>query len=290
MDDRMFRSIHSSLLSFDIEWIPDPEAARRLVGAPEGDDPKSIQQGWNALWSRYGATPANPQPYLKTILCRIVSICGVYREVGEDGGVVLKLITLPRDPTNPEQAAEVSILRNFLKAVGRKNPQLVGFNSQEADLPIVVQRSIVHGLFSEGLAERPEKPWLGMDYFAATSEASIDLALLLGRFRQMPSLHEAAVLSGIPGKVEVSGVSVPEMWIQGRLEEVVAYNEFDVLTTHLLWARMAHFIGLLTRESYAAEEFLVRRLIEEEIAGGKDHLKKFLAVWDGLRARSRQQG
>lgn len=281
----MFRTISDHLFSFDVEWIPDPVAAQRLTGAPSGSSGAEIQAGWNALWQRGGATPENPQPYLKTILCRIVSICGVYREATPDGPE-LRLVSLPRDPGVGEQAAEASILRNFLKAVGRKKPQLVGYNSSEADIPIIVQRSIVNGLYGEGMGTRPGKPWEGIDYFANSTDASIDLAPILGRFRQMPSLHEAAVLSGIPGKVDVSGGSVPEMWIQGRLAEIVAYNEFDALTTHLLWARVARFAGLLSGDTYVREQEAVESLIEAEIASGKVHLARFLEVWRDLRGGS----
>ncbi len=278
----MFRTIGSHLFSFDVEWIPDPVAAQRLTGASAGSSGGEIQAGWNALWQRGGATAENPQPYLKTILCRIVSICGVYRESTVDGPK-LQLVSLPKQPEKADQVPEAAILRGFLKAVGRKKPQLVGYNSAEADIPIIVQRSIVHGLYGEGMGTRPEKPWEGVDYFANSADASIDLAPILGRFRQMPSLHEAAVLSGIPGKVDVSGGSVPEMWLQGRIREIVAYNEFDALTTHLLWARVAHFAGLLSKDAYVEEQEAVEGLIETEIANGKKHLGRFLEVWRDLR-------
>jgi hypothetical protein len=170
-----------------------------------------------------------------------------------------------------------------MKSVGRRKPQLVGFNSAQADVPIIVQRAIVHGLAGMGFSERPAKPWEGVDYFdARNSEYNVDLADALGQFRDRPSLHQAATLSGIPGKIEVSGDSVAEMWLQGKLREIVAYNEFDAFTTHLLWARVAHFSGLLGSEQYEREQELVRLLLEEEISAGKTHLEKFVAEWDRL--------
>ena len=38
------------------------------------------------------------------------------------------------------------LLTSFLKSVGRRKPQLVGYNSSQADIPIIIQRAIVHGL------------------------------------------------------------------------------------------------------------------------------------------------
>ena len=57
-----------------------------------------------------------------------------------------------------------------------------------------------------------------------------------------------------PGKIDVSGDSVAHMWSEGKLNEIVAYNEFDAFTTHLLWARVAHFSGLLSGEEYTKEQ------------------------------------
>jgi hypothetical protein len=72
------------------------------------------------------------------------------------------------------------------------------------------------------------------------------------------------------------------MWAEGKLNEIVAYNEFDAFTTHLLWARVAHFSGLLSSEQYIAEQDLVRRLLKEEIEAGREHLEKFIVEWDRL--------
>ena len=66
-------------------------------------------------------------------------------------------------------------------------------------------------------------------------------------------------------KIDVSGGSVAEMWLNGKIAEIVAYNEFDAFTTHLLWARVAHFSGLLDQNEYQREQDLVRELLEREI-------------------------
>ena len=68
---------------------------------------------------------------------------------------------------------------------------MVGYNSHNADVPIIIQRSIVNGLFGEGLGERPDKPWEGVDYFAQSGDFNIDLAPILGRYAQTPKLNIA---------------------------------------------------------------------------------------------------
>jgi hypothetical protein len=50
----------------------------------------------------------------------------------------------------------------------------------------------------------------------------------------------------------------------------------------LLWARVAHFGGLLGDEAYEKEQSLVRQLLENEIVNGKSHFERYLAEWDRL--------
>jgi predicted PolB exonuclease-like 3'-5' exonuclease len=276
----MFRTIADKLFCFDVEWIPDPLTGELLHGI-EHNPPYSYEESFRVLWAEAGATPEKPRPFVKTVLCRIVSICGVFREIGRNGLPELKLVTLPQDPADPKWT-ERRILESFLKAVGGKHPQLVGFNSNNSDIPIIVQRSIIHGLDSHGFAERPDKPWLGVDYFAQ-GEGSVDLGAILGRWGAMPRLDEMATLSGIPGKIDVNGGTVWQLWLEGRLADIVNYNEFDALTTYLLWARMAHFAGLLDAAAYQREQDALRGLVERELAQGKEHMRRYLARWDELK-------
>ena len=72
------------------------------------------------------------------------------------------------------------------------------------------------------------------------------------------------------------------MWLEGKLAEIVEYNEFDAFTTHLLWARIAHFSGLLSSEQYQEEQQLVRELLQSEIKENRPHLCRFVKEWDRL--------
>lgn len=281
----MFKTIQPRILSFDIEWIPDPMAAEILHGV-EFNPPYSYPDAFNTMWAAAGATEENPRPWVKTILSRIVSIAAVYREADKNGdNVSLKLVSLPTDPSDPEKSSERAMLDGFLRGIGRQKPQLVGYNSANADVPILVQRAIVNGIDSHGFGARPDKPWEGIDYFSTSSDFHVDLQkCFLGSFRDTPRLHEAATLCGIPGKVDVSGDQVWNLYTTGRLKQIVDYNEFDALTTHLLWARMARFGGLLSADAYEREQQLVRELIVREInEGGKAHLERYLVEWDRLQ-------
>jgi len=282
----MLKKLADSVFSFDVEWIPDPKSAEILHDLPAAPGPGvEAAHSFEALWAsarKEGDAP-DSQPYLKTILCRIVSLAGILREQAPGGKPSLKLISLPLDPSDFLKSDAKTILTSFMKSVGRRKPQLVGYNSAQSDVPILVQRAIVHGLPGFGFSDRPAKPWEGVDYFdARNSDYNLDLADAMGQFRDRPTLHQAATLSGIPGKLDVSGASVSQMWLDGKLAEIVEYNECDAFTTHLLWARIAHFSGLLSSEQYQEEQKLVRDLLEYEISQNRTHLQRFVEEWDRL--------
>jgi predicted PolB exonuclease-like 3'-5' exonuclease len=234
------------------------------------------------MFRRGGATEEEPRPYLKTVLCRLVSISAVAR-TEEDGVVRLQLHSLPTvsDREAPE-AAEGEILRRFLEGVGRAKPQMVGYNSWSADFRILVQRSVALGVQAADFAKRPDKPWEGVDYFGG-GDWHIDLIeLLAGRGRGRPSLHEMAAACGIPGKFSGAGDSVLDAWQQGALSGIIAYNEFDALTTYLLWLRVAYFGGFFDATQYEAEQHQVRELLQRE-GGKRAHLHEYLEEWNRVR-------
>ncbi len=279
----MFKTVANEVWAFDAEWVPDPKAGRLLYGMPQETPDRDVIE---TMWQQGGATEKDPQPYLKTLLCRVVSIACVIRKVRADEQVTLSLLSLPKDVAHETDRDESDILSRFLDGIGRHKPQLVGYNSQWADIKIFIQRSIVNGISAARFCERPEKPWEGVDYFARGSEAHVDLQDLVGSWgKATPSLHELATLCGIPGKMGVNGQEVAEMWLAGDLRGIVAYNECDALTTYLVWLRMAHFGGFFSAEAYETEQERVRALIAERARRPESaHLHNYQAEWDRLRA------
>ena len=279
----MIREVFERVWAFDLEWVPDPLAGRVLYDLPDSlPDAEVLREMWRAG----GASDEDPTPFLKTAVCRIVSIAVIERRARSDGPGALRLLSLPHSPGNPDETREADVVGRFLEALGKYKPQLVGFNSHDSDLKILVQRALVLGVQAADFADRPDKPWNGPDYFARASDSNIDLKQIVGGWgKAVPSLHEIAVQCGIPGKLDVDGNDVARMWLEGRLPEIVAYNEMDALTTYLVWLRLAHFGGYFTTAGYAAEQAEVWSLVEREIAGGKTYLSRYLDEWSRLRAR-----
>lgn len=282
----MFKTVHPLVWAFDAEWAPDPVAGRVLYGLPADlPDAEVVVE----MWRRGGATEEDPTPFLKTVLCRVLSVAAVQRKVKGDD-VELSLLWLPRDVADPAQQEETSILGTFLQAIGKHRPQLVGFNSHSADLKILSQRAVVKGLAAPEFCRRPDKPWEGADYFARGSDMNIDLLEILGSWGKAGlSLHELASLSGIPGKFEAAGEQVATMWLTGRWKEIVQYNCYDALTTYLVWLRTAHFAGHLDPARYEEEQHLLRESIMEWTDKPElQFLEKYLEEWERLQEATGQ--
>jgi predicted PolB exonuclease-like 3'-5' exonuclease len=277
--DPMFRTFPSHIVAFDLEWCPDPVAGRVLYDLDESINDREVVA---EMWRQGGATVEEPQPFLKTLLCRVVSVAGVARTSGAEG-ISVTLFSLPTDCDDDTKSREAQIIGAFLERVGKQKRQLVGFNSIASDLKILTQRAFVHGLSIPEFFKRPDKPWTGVDYFARESAGHVDLSEFFSPHgKGKVSLNDLAMLAGIPGKMAVSGEQVPEMWLEGRWQEIIAYNEFDAVTTYLVWLRACHLIGFLDKEEYTVERELMRRELERQIAAGKTHLEDYLIEWDRL--------
>ena len=276
----MIKSIGKKVWAFDVEWVPDPLAGKLLYKLPDDlPDGEVIKK----MWEMGGATEEDPMPFLKITLCKIVSLSMVTRHE-DNGEVKVELHSLPSLPLKQEETGEIHIIKTFLDTLGRMKPQIVGYNSVSADLKILIQRGIANGIEARHFSKRPDKPWEGVDYFSDRSDHNIDLMRILsGWGKSTPSLNEIAVVSGIPGKLGIDGSEVAPMWLEGRLDEIVAYNEYDALTTYLLWLRIAHFAGLFNDNEYIIEQGFVEDLIiNESKKEERKHLLAFLEEWKRL--------
>lgn len=276
--------------AFDCEWAPDIKAGRMLHRLPpDVPDEEVMRVMWRSA-PDYDAV-SNPQPFLKTILCRLVSIAAVVRDVkkGTDGrflgDVSLHLWTVPAlgepligEPRVDDSATtEADILNVFLQAYGQRDPTLVGYNSRSADIHILLQRAFVNGLcLPPFFKEATDRPW---------NMKNIDIMEYLGgRGRGFgASLNEVAVLSGIPGKIDTRGDDVAGMFYGGHARGVVEYNMFDAITTYLVWLRLERLRGAFTPEQYLLEQRRTRALLEEERDKPNGaYLNRYLEEWKNL--------
>ena len=71
-----------------------------------------------------------------------------------------------------------------------------------------------------------------------------------------------------------------DQWLAGDIKSIVDYNEFDAVSTYLVWLRVAHFGGFFDDDEYLEEQMRIRSLLEElSRQQGKEHLLEYLEKW-----------
>jgi 3'-5' exonuclease len=277
-------SVQKLVVFFDMEWVPDAAGARRLFDLP-ADTPEleAMERLWKTA-SKYDAEH-NPRPFIKYLYSRIVSIAFLSRKVAyrDDEKIVeYSLHSLPELPVQVTDVDEAAMIERFLYILGKRCPQLVGYNSAESDLQVLIQRGMINEVAAAEFCKRPDKPWEGTDYFRKwDNEDHLDLMKLFGGGRDMlPRLDELARLCGFPGKIDIKGDQVTDLWLAGELTKIVEYNQIDVLNTYLVWLRLVYFTGHISEEDYASEQDQFRAFLERETEKPeRNFIGRFLELW-----------
>ncbi len=275
--------IHELNLFYDLEWVPDAAGAKRLFGL---SDDISELDAMQRLWehsSDYDEVTC-PRPFLKYMFSRVVSIAFLSRKtIFRDGEntVEFSLNSLPKLPLESADVDESAVIERFLYIVGDRCPQLVGYNSSESDLQVLIQRAMINEVAAPDFCKRPPRPWDGRDYFdSRNSEAHLDLLKRFSGGKMAPKLDEFAKMCGFPGKIDVKGDQVTDLWLERDVTKIVEYNQIDTLNTYLVWLRMVYFTGHLTEEAYFTELEQFREFLEKETdKPEKVFVRQFLDAW-----------
>jgi predicted PolB exonuclease-like 3'-5' exonuclease len=276
------RKIPEIVLFFDMEWVPCAAAARRLYDLPPGTpDLEAIKR----LWKEHGAETEQDRPFVKYLFSRIVSIAFLSRKIvfkdGEERPE-FGLNSLPKLPVETTDVDEAHLIERFLSWIGERRPQLVGYNSYAADVQVLIQRGLINEVSAPMFCRRPENKWDPGDYFGRwDNEEHLDLLKLFSNGKMTPKLNDMARLCGFPGKLDINGEHVVDLWLQGDLTRIVEYNQIDVLNTYLLWLRVVHFCGKMKEEAYMNETEEFRYFLEAESQKPeKQFIAKFLEKWE----------
>lgn len=144
--------------------------------------------------------------------------------------------------------SEADIVTTFWARLERFAGTLVSFNGRGFDLPVLELAALRHGCpipryFNEGYRHR------------SSDDAHYDLYDFLtnsGMYSVRGGFHLLAQLIGLPGKGDVDGARVQELWEAGRLADIHAYCRRDVIQTYFLFLRLEMMRGRITPEQHAA--------------------------------------
>src|ERR1700757_1500092 len=211
-----------SVIVWDIETVPDLAgfaAAHDLVG-------KSDVEVREAIGDKF------PKHIYHSIIC-----IGALIAHWEPDHWAVDAIGAP----HVGERTEKELITAFCDKIAELKPQLVTFNGNSFDLPVLRYRAMVHGVSAPGLSARP--------YFNRYTEDAVDLCDALSSFSSgaRATLNEISRIMGMPGKPDgIDGGEVEKYFRQGKIQEIAAYCEGDAVNTYRVWLRYELFRGRLT--------------------------------------------
>ncbi len=251
-------------LVFDIETVPDVELGRRLLGM-DGADDAAVAEAMFA--QRAEETGSDFLPYEQH---RVVAIAAALRH--EDQFLVWSVGATD----SPEQ----ELLQRFFGGIDKLQPTLVSWNGSGFDLPVLHYRLLRHGVAAPRYWETgdSDRDFRWNNYLNRYHARHLDLMDVLSAYqaRGRASLERVALLAGLPGKLGMSGDQVWGAYRDGRLAEIRAYCETDVLNTYLLYLRFELVRGRLDAPAYEAEVERTRAWLAER---PESHWQEFAAAW-----------
>jgi predicted PolB exonuclease-like 3'-5' exonuclease len=159
-------------------------------------------------------------------------------------------------------------------------PTLISFNGRTFDIPLLELAAFRYGIGLAGwfnvagkLYEQPRHRY--------NNETHLDLHDVLtnyGASRFTGGLNLAANLLGKPGKMDVQGHMVQDLFNEGRLAEINDYCRCDVLDTYFVLLRTAVLLGWLKLDEEQAVVASARDWLEAK-AGPSPCLGKYLSEW-----------
>ncbi len=252
-------------LVFDIETVPDTDLGRRLLDLADADDATVAE----AMFARRREdTGSDFLPYEQH---RIVAISAALRSADQFHVWSLGGLSSPED----------ELVSRFFAGLEKTQPVLVSWNGAGFDLPVLHYRALKHGVVARRYWETgdADPSFRYNNYLGRFHWRHIDLMDVLSLYqgRGRASLENVAALLGLPGKLGMSGGLVWGAYREGRLAEIRAYCETDVLNTYLVYLRFELIRGRLAQEAYEAEVARVFEWLEER---SEAHWQQFLAAWE----------
>jgi predicted PolB exonuclease-like 3'-5' exonuclease len=264
---------HQTLFVFDIETVPDTDAAPSLTGIESLD----VSERRQALEDYHLEITDGKNAFLRQPFHRVVCISFLEAQILREGNREGYTLTDVRSG-GLVASSEKELLQGFFRYLERNKPRLVSFNGRTFDLPVLKYRAMAHGISA---------PWLhlgGDKWSSYTSRYSLDwhcdLLEALSDFGASAriKLNEVCAILGLPGKTGIDGSKVAPMFDEGRLQDIRDYCETDVINTYLVYVRWQHHRGVLTTEDYQTSVAEVVMFLEEQ-GKEKPHFREFLQAW-----------
>ena len=228
-----------SYLVFDIESVADAGLVARLRYPGESLEPVEAVRRYRAELMEKYESDFIPYTYQLPISVAVAKVAGDFR--------LIDLVVLDEPEFRPHVITEY-FWRGWEKY---KRPALVSFNGRTFDVPLLELAAFRYGLSAPSWFNATGKSF-EQPRNRYNVRSHIDLCELLTNFgstRFTGGLNLAANLLGKPGKMEVEGHMVQDLYDAGRLTEINDYCCCDVLDTYFVFLRTRVLLGQISLEA-----------------------------------------
>ncbi len=227
---------------FDCETIPDIDLIEQTFDVT-GDSDLSIIKAAQEQYAGEKNTTFLPIPYH-----RLVALSAV---IADEFGRFIKVGDFGEGRDDEE-----SIIRHFFRFIEDKNPKIVSFNGRGFDMPMLLLRAMKYNIsfpawFDQSNPMLNKTKW--ENYRQRFAENfHMDLLDSIGSFGAVRNLKldTLCTMAGIPGKYDVSGDQVLDLYYDEKLDLIKEYCQSDVLNTYWLYLKYELLRGQLTLEDY----------------------------------------
>ncbi len=274
--------INSNIFVFDIETIPDIESAKSLLNLPKKTIDKKVHQ---EIAKYHNPDKPADEVFLKVAFHKIVAIS--YAEIAIEHSFEEEKLTLKTLRSGGTiESSEKELVESFFKYMENKKPRLVSFNGRAFDIPVLKYRAMKYNI-KTNIYKLGDK-WNGYgcryskDWHTDLHETLTDF-YASGRLK----LNEACAVFNYPGKLDIDGSTVYDLYKKKKLNEIRDYCETDVLNTYLVYLSYALHNSIISNDSYDSAIKQIKDFLEEN--KDKIHFKAFLNKWQELEGEKEEE-
>lgn len=161
-----------------------------------------------------------------------------------------------------------------------ERPTWVTFNGRSFDLPLMEQSAFRYGVSVPQWFNILERTY-SQSRNRYNLQAHIDLHEILTNFGSTwfrGGLNLAANLLGKPGKMQVHGEMVQDMYSAGRIAEINEYCRCDVLDTYFVFLRVALLMGKLSLDQEHQLVQQTKSMLESQVESHPAY-RQYLDQW-----------
>lgn len=253
---------------FDIESVADGELVSRLRYPGEQLAPAAAVARYRAELMAKFESDFIPYTFQLPMSLAIAKVSADYR--------LIDLVALDEPHFRPHVISE-----HFWRGWERYGrPTLVSFNGRSFDVPLLELAAFRYGIGLAGWFNLHAKAY-DQPRNRYNVEGHLDLQELLTNFgstRFNGGLNLAANLLGKPGKMDVQGHMVQDMYEAGKLAEINDYCRCDVLDTYFVFLRTRVLVGQLSLDEEQKLIAATKSWLEER-AGDVAAYRLYLERW-----------